>query len=143
MPVSTQRRPCVVCRRWFRPSPRLKGRQTVCPEKPCQRARQAANELRWKRANPGHRKKAGNRSSATYAEVPSAGEGKSILSQAPASQAVDQGVLPVGLGKSIQSHAFVLAALVARVPLGGAGKSIRARLSELHAQGSTLFGGGR
>src|SRR5580698_5958863 len=112
MPVSTKRRPCAKCRRWFRPSPRLKGRQAVCSAEPCQRARQLANERSWKQANPQHRTKSLARSSAGCDEVRAAGEGKSIRSQGLAGTRVDSGVLPRGLGKSIEAQAFVLAALV-------------------------------
>jgi hypothetical protein len=141
MPGSTKRRPCAICRRWFRPSPRLRGRQTVCAAEPCQRARQAANERRWKDANPGHRTKSRARSSATCDEVRRLGGGKSIPPEVRIKQGVDSRVLLAGLGESIHAQECVLAALVSVVPAAGRGKSIRARLSALHARGSTLLGG--
>ena len=106
-----------------------------------QRARQAANERRWKDANPGHRAKSRARSSATCDEVGAASGGKSIPPEVLTKQRVDPGVLVAGLGKSIRAQECVLAALVSVVPAAGRGKSIRARISTLHALGSALLGG--
>jgi hypothetical protein len=136
MPPSSQRkRPCSECGHWFRPSPRLKGRQTTCSKADCQRERRAANVRRWKRATVRMRSR-----TTTYDEVPRSNEGNSILVQAPMQQGLDRRDLPVALGNSIHAQARVLVALVARVPPGGGGNSIRARISELHAQGRVLLG---
>ena len=136
MPPSTQRkRPCSECRRWFRPSPRLKGRQTVCSDDECQRARRGANVRRWKRVARRTRS-----SSRTSDEVLRRNEGNSILAEVPSPRPLDQGVLPERLGNSIRAQARVLVALVSRLGPERGGNSIRARLSELHAQGGALLG---
>ena len=127
-PSTLKRRPCSYCGRWFRPSPRLKGRQTSCGTRECQRARKADSQARWRRSR------------VTYDEVPRVEDVDSIRAQGSVKRAVSSGVLPGGLGDSIHAQARVLAALVARLPPRGGGDSIRARLSELHAQGGVLLG---
>lgn len=47
-----RKRPCRVCRRWFRPDPRQKDRQYVCDRKECQRERHRRNCEDWHRRNP-------------------------------------------------------------------------------------------
>ena len=46
-------RPCRVCRRWFRPSPRVGDRQHVCGSPACQRELHRRNCADWHRRNPG------------------------------------------------------------------------------------------
>ena len=135
MPPCTQRRrPCSLCRRWFRPSARLKGRQTVCGLPECQRERRAANVRRWKRATRPVKSGSG-----TSDEVLRRPKGNSILAQTPLARAVDSGVLGEELGNSIRAQARIVAALVSRLSPTSPGNSFRARLSELHAQGSVLL----
>jgi hypothetical protein len=47
-----RKRPCRVCRRWFRPDPRQKERQYVCGDEDCQRERHRRNCEDWHRRNP-------------------------------------------------------------------------------------------
>ena len=46
-------RPCRVCRKWFRPSPRVGDRQHVCASAACQRELHRRNCADWHRRNPG------------------------------------------------------------------------------------------
>lgn len=43
---------CCVCRRLFRPDPRVKDRQRACGRAPCQRQRRAQTQARWRARNP-------------------------------------------------------------------------------------------
>ena len=53
MPDSCKR-PCSVCRRWFRPDPRVGARQRACRKLECQTARRRRTQARWRTANPGY-----------------------------------------------------------------------------------------
>jgi len=46
--MATTKRPCCICRRWFEPDARVRGRQKVCSAPDCQRERHRRNceELR-------------------------------------------------------------------------------------------------
>ncbi len=46
-----RKRPCRVCRRWFRPDPRQKERQYVCGDEDCQQERHRRNCEDWHRRN--------------------------------------------------------------------------------------------
>src|SRR5664279_4088661 len=48
------KRPCSICRRWFRPDPRVGGRQHVCGTPECQTERRQKTQARWRRRNPGY-----------------------------------------------------------------------------------------
>src|SRR6516165_2620090 len=50
----TRKRPCSVCRHWFRPDPRVGARQRACRKPDCQRARRGRTQARWRVANPGY-----------------------------------------------------------------------------------------
>ncbi len=50
----TRKRPCSVCRHWFRPDPRVGARQRACRKPECQRARRRRTQARWRTANPGY-----------------------------------------------------------------------------------------
>lgn len=45
----SRRRPCRICRRWFRPHPRVGDRQHVCSRVGCQRERHRRACQRWRR----------------------------------------------------------------------------------------------
>ena len=45
-------RPCSACRRWFRPDPRARDRQTVCGLPECRRERHRRACARWRMDNP-------------------------------------------------------------------------------------------
>lgn len=49
-----RRRPCRVCRKWFRPDPREGARQRVCGSPACQRERHRRACAAWHARNPGY-----------------------------------------------------------------------------------------
>lgn len=49
-----RKRPCSICRRWFRPDPRVGPRQHVCGQAECQTARRQKTQAGWRRRNPGY-----------------------------------------------------------------------------------------
>ncbi len=51
MPAS-RKRPCSICRRWFRPHPRVGVRQRACGKPECQAARRKKTQAQWRAKNP-------------------------------------------------------------------------------------------
>ena len=49
-----RKRPCTICRRWFRPNPRVGNRQHACGKPECQTARRQKTQGSWRRQNPGY-----------------------------------------------------------------------------------------
>lgn len=49
-----RKRPCRICRRWFRPDVRVGDRQHVCGEPDCQKARRRKTQASWRARNPGY-----------------------------------------------------------------------------------------
>src|SRR4030095_3737270 len=49
-----RKRPCSICRRWFRPDARVGARQDACGTRECQTARRKKTQARWRADNPGH-----------------------------------------------------------------------------------------
>src|SRR5215208_4910762 len=47
-----RKRPCTVCRQWFRPDPRIGVRQRACRKPECQRSRRQKTQASWRRRNP-------------------------------------------------------------------------------------------
>lgn len=47
-----RKRPCSICRRWFRPDPRVGARQRACGKPDCQAARRKKTQARWRAKNP-------------------------------------------------------------------------------------------
>ena len=47
-----RKRPCSICRRWFRPNPRVGDRQHTCSQPDCQTARRQKTQASWRRRNP-------------------------------------------------------------------------------------------
>ena len=47
-----RKRPCQVCRRWFRPDPRVGERQRSCTSEVCQKERRARTQASWREAHP-------------------------------------------------------------------------------------------
>jgi hypothetical protein len=47
-----KRRPCRICRRWFTPNPRLKGRQKTCGNAKCKREWHKKKCAEWNKKNP-------------------------------------------------------------------------------------------
>src|ERR1035437_3737460 len=49
-----RKRPCTICRRWFRPSPQVGGRQRACGKPECQTARRQKTQSNWRGRNLGY-----------------------------------------------------------------------------------------
>ena len=47
-----RKRPCSVCRNWFRPDPRVGARQRACRKPECQTARRQKTQAHWRHRNP-------------------------------------------------------------------------------------------
>jgi len=47
-----RKKPCCICRRWFRPDPRVGSRQRACRKPDCQSARQKKQQKRWRERHP-------------------------------------------------------------------------------------------
>ena len=46
------KRPCCICRRWFRPNPRVGSRQRACGRPECQAARRVQTQRNWRESCP-------------------------------------------------------------------------------------------
>ena len=46
-----RKKPCCICRRWFRPDPRIGSRQRACRNPDCQVARRKKRQKRWRERN--------------------------------------------------------------------------------------------
>lgn len=51
--TSHRKRPCGICRRWFRPDPRVKKRQKTCGDPACMREWHRRKCAEWNRQNAG------------------------------------------------------------------------------------------
>src|SRR5437899_11362720 len=49
-----RKRPCTICRRWFRPDARVGDRQRACTKPECQTARQQKTQASWRSRNSGY-----------------------------------------------------------------------------------------
>ena len=49
-----RKRPCSICRRWFRPDARVGARQHACGQPGCQTARRQKTQASWRRRNPSY-----------------------------------------------------------------------------------------
>ena len=49
---NTRKKPCCICRHWFRPDPRVGARQRACRHPECQVARRQRTQAAWRRRNP-------------------------------------------------------------------------------------------
>jgi hypothetical protein len=49
-----RKRPCSICRRWFRPDARVGGRQHACGKPECQTSRRQKTQASWRRRNRGY-----------------------------------------------------------------------------------------
>ena len=49
-----RKRPCRICRRWFRPDNRVGDRQRACGKPECQKARRKKTQASWRARNPGY-----------------------------------------------------------------------------------------
>jgi hypothetical protein len=47
-----RKRPCTICRRWFRPDPRVGSRQRACGNPECQAARRVQTQRNWRESRP-------------------------------------------------------------------------------------------
>jgi hypothetical protein len=50
--ADASKRPCCICRRWFRPDPRIGSRQRACPNPACQTERRKKKQQAWRQQNP-------------------------------------------------------------------------------------------
>jgi hypothetical protein len=50
--TEARKRPCIICRQWFRPDPRVGARQHTCRKPACQAARRQKTQAEWRRRNP-------------------------------------------------------------------------------------------
>src|SRR2546426_3370434 len=50
--ADARKRPCCICRRWFRPDPRIGSRQQACRRPECQAARRKKKQRAWRQRNP-------------------------------------------------------------------------------------------
>src|SRR5271170_7480398 len=48
------KRPCAICRRWFRPDARVGSRQHACGNPECQTSRRQKTQAGWRHRNPGY-----------------------------------------------------------------------------------------
>ena len=48
------KKPCQICRRWFRPDDRVGSRQRTCSRPECQAARRKKTQASWRVRNPGY-----------------------------------------------------------------------------------------
>ena len=48
----TRKRPCCICRHWFRSDPRVGVRQRACRKAECQSARRRQTQATWRARNP-------------------------------------------------------------------------------------------
>jgi hypothetical protein len=49
---ASRKRPCSICRHWFRPDPRVGERQHACCKPECQAARRQRTQANWRAKNP-------------------------------------------------------------------------------------------
>jgi hypothetical protein len=49
--AAPRKRPCSICRRWFRPDPRVGNRQHACGQPECQMSRRQKTQASWRRRN--------------------------------------------------------------------------------------------
>ena len=47
-----RKKPCAICRRWFRPDPRIGARQRACSTPECQTTRRRKTQSSWRARNP-------------------------------------------------------------------------------------------
>jgi hypothetical protein len=50
--MSNSKKPCCICRRWFRPNVRVGDRQRTCGRLECQKALRKKNQASWRAQNP-------------------------------------------------------------------------------------------
>lgn len=50
----TRKKPCRICRQWFRPDTRVGDRQRACGKPECQTARRQKTQASWRACNPGY-----------------------------------------------------------------------------------------
>jgi hypothetical protein len=48
------KKPCQICRRWFRPDDRVGSRQRTCSRPECQADRRKKTQASWRARNPGY-----------------------------------------------------------------------------------------
>jgi hypothetical protein len=51
---NSAKKPCCICRRWFRPDVRVGSRQRACGQPECQAALRIKTQASWRSRNPGY-----------------------------------------------------------------------------------------
>jgi len=64
-----KKKSCCICRKTFRPDPRVGERQCACGAPACQRQRRAQSQARWRSNNPSYQKSYRTRQRAARAEA--------------------------------------------------------------------------
>ena len=85
-----RKRPCTICRRWFRPNPRAGARQRACGNPECQTARRRKTPANWRNRNPGYSIAWRIDQRATQTETPDSLRVPAPLNQLPWNFAKDQ-----------------------------------------------------
>ena len=49
-----RKKPCCVCRQWFRPNPRVGARQRMCGKAECRVLHRQKTQAQWRSRNPGY-----------------------------------------------------------------------------------------
>ena len=74
-----RKRPCRICKRWFLPNPRLKGRQKTCGDHQCQKQWHRKKCKEWNRKNADYFK-----SNYLHKKIEAATDGDKVLRTLPA-----------------------------------------------------------
>jgi len=158
MPRSFERRPCRICRHWFRPDPRVGERQYACSAPECQLVRQLRNEDARLVGDPGYfrgraekqrayRERTRKRPPPVRRERSWAGARHRVVHKAIALELTDpQGfatrVSDHDVHKAIAAQLSIVVGLVARLSRSDVHKPTDFDLVALHDQGRRLLGGG-
>lgn len=51
-PNSCRSRPCVICRKWFTPNPKVRNRQKTCGATLCKQEHKRRSQAKWSERNP-------------------------------------------------------------------------------------------
>ena len=85
-----RKRPCSICRRWFRPDPRVGSRQRACSKADCQEVRRQQTQAAWRVRNPDYFVARRMQARSTLEQTPEPLRLPSPLSQLPWDLAQDQ-----------------------------------------------------
>jgi len=156
MPRSFPKRPCRLCRRWFRPDPRVGERQYACSTPECQLVRQLANEAARLEREPGYfrgraakqrayrerTRRGPPRPGGTSARVPDRVVHKAIALELTGAQGLVARVSERDVHKAIGAQLAIVVGLIVRLSQCGVHKPSDFDLVALHDHGRRLLGGG-